>query len=130
MTAGEAIPVPAAEAGGMAPADLVRYAAAAAAADDHEQTFGPAAAAFCDIRPLLLAGDRRAADGASIAAQDLCLQLCASMADSVRASSHKCSFLETMIGWAWPRAPAVGAVLDASRAGELARWGPPAQGSG
>lgn len=130
MTAGTARPLPTAGAGSLASADLARYAAAAAAAEDPELLLGPATDAFADIRSLLLAGDWRGADGAALAVQDLCLQLCASMAASARASDDKCKFLAIMVGWAWPRVPAVGAVLDASRAQELALWGPSAAGSG
>ncbi len=130
MTAGHAIPEPAAGAGGMEPADLARYAAAAAAATDPERCLEPATAAFGDMRQLLLAGDRRAADGANLAVQDHCLALCASEAASARASDDKVRFLAIMLGWAWPRVPAVGAVLEAAMVAEVARWGQAVEGLG
>lgn len=130
MTAGTARPLQTAGAGSIASADLARYAAAAAAAEDPELSLGPATDAFADIRSLLLAGDRRGADGAALVVQDLCLQLCITMAAFARASDDKRRFLAIMVGWAWPRVPAVGAVLDASHAQELARWGPSTEGSG
>lgn len=110
--------------------DLAHYAASAAAADDPEQILGPATDIFGDLHRLIQAGDRLAADGASLAVQDLCLQLCASEAASARASDDKCRFLAIVIRWAWPRTPAVGAVLEESRAREMRRWGQAVEGSG
>ena len=130
MTAEHAIPAPVAGAGEIEPADLARYAAAAAAATDPEQLLEAATAAFGELLKLVQAGDRRAADGASLAVQDHCLALCASEAASARASDDKVRFLAIMLGWAWPRVPAVGAVLEAAIVAEVARWGQAVEGLG
>ena len=111
-------------------ADLARYAAAAAAVADPERVLGPASVAFRTLYEAVRAGDGSAARAASLAVQDHCLQLCAAPATSARAADDKVRFLTIIIGWAWPRAPAVAAVLEASCAQELARWGPSAQSSG
>lgn len=103
-------------------ADLARYAAVAAAADDPERVLGPATDAFRDLHDLVHAGDRVAAAGAAIMVQDLCLQTGVTLAGSATAAENKVRFLAILQGWAWPRAPAVGAVLEASRAQELRRW--------
>ena len=110
--------------------DLARYAAAAAAADDPEQVLGPVTAIFGDLHRLVQAGDRLAADGASLAVQDLGLQLCASEAASARAGDDKCRVLAIIASWAWPRTAAVGAVLAESHAWEMRRWGQAVEGSG
>lgn len=110
--------------------DIARYGAAAAAADDPEQVLGPATESFAGLHRLIQAGDRLAADEASLAVQSLCLQLCASEAASARASDDKVRFLAIMLGWAWPRVPAVGAVLEAAMVAEVARWGQAVEGHG
>ena len=54
---------------------------------------------------------------------DACLRLCASPSTSALAADDKTRFLGLIVGWAWPRDPALGAVLDAARRAESAAWG-------
>ena len=103
--------------------DLTRYRAALAAADDPELVLGPVTDAFSDLHELVCAGDQLAASGAAIAVQDLCLQACVGPAASAEAADDKVQVLTIILRWAWPRAPATAAVLEAARAQELQRWG-------
>ncbi len=100
-----------------------RYIAAAAAADDPESVLGPATEVFGDLYELVRAGDRLAARGAAIVVQDLCLQACIAPAASAEAADDRIRFLAIMRHWAWTRAPAIAAVLEAARAQEFQRWG-------
>lgn len=68
-------------------------------------------------------GDRVAAAGAAVAVGDVCLRLCASRATSALTADDKARFLALMVGWAWPRDPTLGAVLDAARRAESEVWG-------
>ena len=105
-------------------ADLARYAAAAAAADDPEPLMEVAEAAFRDMTVLtILHGDRVAAAGAAIVVQDAALQLCVSPAASEKAADDRYRFLSILLEWAWPRAPAVAATLEACRRRDRALWG-------
>ena len=104
-------------------ADLARYAAAAAA-DDLEAVMKAAAEEFRDMTVLVvLHGDHVAAAGAAIAVQDAALQLCVSPAPSEKAADDRYRFLSILLEWAWPRAPAVAATLEACRRRDRALWG-------
>ena len=104
-------------------ADLARFTAAAAAADDPERVMRAAGTAFADLHNLVCRGERVAAAGAAITVQDLCLQLCAAPAGSARASDDRRRFLAIIVRWAWARVPAVAGVLEANRQQEFERWG-------
>ena len=110
--------------------DPARSPPAAAAADDPERVLGPATVAFRALYGAVCDGDGSAASAASLVIQDLCLQLCAGPVTSARAADDKARFLKIVIGWAWPRVPAVAAVLAASREWELRRWGQAVEGNG
>lgn len=103
--------------------DLARYRAALAAADDPELVFGPLTDAFQDLYVLVCAGDRLAASGAATTVQDLCLQACVVPAFSAEMADDKVRVLAIVLRWAWPRVPALAAVLETARAQELERWG-------
>ena len=100
-----------------------RYASAAAAADDPESVLDAITGRFRDLTKLVRAGDRRAAKGAVIAVLDLCLQACVVASASAEAADDKVRVLTIIVGWAWPRAPATAAVLEAARAQEVQTWG-------
>jgi hypothetical protein len=63
------------------------------------------------------------ASAGAVTVGDACLRLCVSPATSALAADDKTRFLALMVGWAWPRDPALGAVLDAARQAESAAWG-------
>lgn len=103
--------------------DRARYAAALAAADDPELVFGPVLRTFRHLRAAVCSGDHAAA---AIAARELelrCLQLCVCPAASAVAADDRRRVGDIIAGWAWPRRPALAAVLEASRAVEMRRWG-------
>lgn len=104
-------------------ADLARYAAAALAADAPNALMDVATDHFAAMTKLVRAGDRSAAAGAAVAVSDACITLCVAPAGSARASDERSRFLGIMAGWAWRRAPALAAVLEAARQVERARWG-------
>ncbi len=108
---------------GLSALDLARYHAAAAAADDPETLMGATEAAFEDLFALTSAGDLSSAAGAAIVVQDRCLAICASQSTSARAGDDKARFLGIIARWAFPRSPAVAAVLEAARQDEIRRWG-------
>lgn len=107
----------------LTPDQVARYAEAAAAADDSGAVMDAGTDLFAALATLTRLGDRVAAAGAAVAVGDACLLLCASPATSAVAADDKARFLALMVGWAWPRHPALGAVLDAARGLELAAWG-------
>lgn len=104
--------------------DLARYGDAAARADDPERVMSEAQDAFYDLLTLTEAGDRLAAAGAAVLVQDRCIELCAAPSTTARAGDDKRRFLEIMARWAFPRSPAVAAVLEAAREDEARRWPP------
>ena len=104
--------------------DLARYAAAAVRADDPETLMKAAEEAFRDMTVLvILLGDRVAAAGAAIVVQDAALQLCVSPAASEKAADDRHRLLSILLDWAWPRAPAVAAALEACRRRDRTLWG-------
>ena len=104
-------------------ADRARYAAVRAAAADPELLFGSALDAFHLLHAAVRASERAAAALATAEVESLCLALCASRAASARAADDRHRFLQIIIGWAWPRRPALAAALEASCAAEMGRWG-------
>lgn len=105
-------------------ADLVRYAAALAAADDPEAVMKAGEEAFRDMTRLaILHGDRAAAAGAAIAVQDAALRLCVGPAASEKAADDRYRYLSILLDWAWPRAPTVAATLEACCRADRALWG-------
>ena len=107
----------------MAPDQVARYVEAAATADDPGAVMDAATDAFAAMTALARQGDRVAMAGAAVAVGDVCLRLCVSPATEAGAADDKARFLALMVGWAWPRDPALGAVLDAARRAESAAWG-------
>ena len=109
--------------GGPSGADRERYAAALAAVINPELVFSAVSATFKRLRIVVCAGDL--ADGALIARElELhCLQLCVAPPASAVAADHRRRVAQVIIGWAWPRRPALATVLEAAIAGETRRWG-------
>ena len=80
--------------------------------------------AFRDMTVLVvLHGDHVAAAGAAIVVQDLALQICVSPAVSEKAADDRHRFLSILLDWAWPRAPAVAAAIEASCRSDRTLWG-------
>ncbi len=67
-------------------------------------------------------GDRDGMAASAVVVADTCLQICASPAKTWEAAENKTRFLRLMIPWAWPRHPALGAVLEAARRAEAEVW--------
>ncbi len=108
------------------PDDVARFTAAAEARPD--SLMDSATDAFAIMAAAAAQGARDAAAAAAVVVGDTCLQICVSPAATWRAAESKVRFLGIMIPWAWPRYPALGAVLDASRRAESEAWGDPANG--
>lgn len=106
-----------------APADVARYAAAVAAAADPDGTMDRATERFRDMAHLTDVGDRLTALGAANGVAEDCLRLCAVPAATASAAENKIRFLAIMSGWAWPRRPALAAIIDAAREAERRAWG-------
>lgn len=106
-----------------APADTTRYAAALAAAADPNGVMDGATERFRDMARSAAAGDRPAVLAAADGVAESCLRLCAAPAASPGAAENKVRFLDIMAGWAWPRRPALAAILDAAREAERRAWG-------
>ena len=104
----------------LTPDQVARYAEAAAAADDPGVAMDAGTDLSAALATLTRLGDRVAAAGAAVAVGDVCLRLCASLATSALAADDKARFLTLMVGWAWPRHPALGAMLDEARRTESA----------
>jgi hypothetical protein len=107
----------------LTPDQVVRYAEAAAAADDPGAVMDAATDVFAAMAALARQGDRVAMAGAAVAVGDACLRLCVSPATSAGAADDKVRFLALMVGWAWPLEPVLGAVLEASWRAEVEAWG-------
>lgn len=111
------------------PDDMARYVAAIAAAADPNGTMDGATAQFRDLARLTATGDRLAVLGATNRVSEDCLRLCAVPAASPAAAENKVRFLAIMAGWAWPRRPALAAIVDAAREAERQAWGGDATGA-
>ena len=98
------------------PDDIARFTAAAEARPD--DLMDSAGAAFTAMAAAGRQGDRDGVAASAIVVADTCLQVCVSPAATWRAAESKVRFLGIMIPWAWPRHPALGAMLDAARRAE------------
>lgn len=103
------------------PADVERFIAAAEARPD--DLMDSASAAFKAMATAASQGDRDGVAAAAIVVGDTCLQVCVSSAEALWQAEDKVRFLRIMIGWAWTRHPALGAVLEAACRAESATWG-------
>ena len=103
------------------PDDIARFTAAAEACPD--DLMDSATAIFRAMATAERQGDRGGVSASAVVVADTCLQVCVSQAATWRAAESKVRFLGIMIPWAWPRHPALGAVLEASRRAEAAAWG-------
>ena len=67
-------------------------------------------------------GNRDGVAASAIVASETCLQVCVITATAWQEAETKAAFLSLMLGWAWPRHPALGAVLEAARRAEAVTW--------
>ena len=104
-------------------ADIERFSAAVAAAADPSSVMDAASERFKHMGALQRAGDHAGIAEAARTISDASLRLCVAPADNERSAGDKSRFLAIMIRWAWPRYPALGAVLEAARRAELVAWG-------
>ena len=111
---------------GLEPYDVARFTAAAEANPD--DLMDSAGAAFTAMAAAERQADRDGVAASAVVVADTCLQICVSPATTWRAAESKVRFLDIMIPWAWPRYPALGAVLEASRRTEPEACGDPADG--
>ena len=86
-----------------------------AAADDPGAVMEAGTEAFVVIAALARLGDPVATAGPAVVVSDAYLCLCVSPPASARAADDKARFLAIVVGWAWPRHPALGAALEALR---------------
>ena len=105
---------------GLEPYDVARFTAAAEANPD--DLMDSAGAAFTAMAAAERQGDRGGVAASAIVVADTLLQVCVSPAATWRDAESKVRFLGIMLPWAWPRHPALGAVLDAARRAEAAAW--------
>ena len=101
--------------------DIERYTAAAAACP--ADLMDSATDAFAIMAAASHQGELDATTAAATVVGDTCLQLCTLMASTWKEADDKTRFLTIMIPWAWPREPALGAVLEAARRAEAGIWG-------
>ncbi len=106
---------------GLEPDDVARFTAAAEANPD--DLMDSAGAVFKAMAAAERQADRDGVAASAIVVADTCLQLCVSPATTWRAAENKVRFLGIMIPWAWPRHPALGDVMEASRRAESDAWG-------
>ncbi|MGI4763562.1 MAG: hypothetical protein ACRYGP_00585 [Janthinobacterium lividum] len=100
--------------------DVARFTAAAEArADD---LMDSATKAFRAMVTAACEGDRDGVAASAVVVGDTCLQVCMCSATTWEEAENKTRFLRLMVGWAWPRHPALGAVLDAARRAEAEVW--------
>ena len=103
------------------PDDVARFTAAAEARPD--SLMDSATDAFAIMAAAAAQGARDAAAAAAVVVADTCLQVCVTPSAIHQDAEDKVRFLRIMIPWAWPRHPALGAVLEAARRAEAAAWG-------
>ncbi|WP_237479381.1 hypothetical protein [Lichenibacterium dinghuense] len=111
------------DAAGPTARDRDRYAAALAGAADPELLFGPVLASFRRLTVAVSAGDRAVAARAAVVLERACLALCVVPAASAAAADDRRRVANIVAAWAWPRRPALAAVLAAGGAQEARRWG-------
>lgn len=104
-------------------ADRARHAAALAAEADPELAFGPVLVAFERMKLAVCAGDLAAGALAARELEICCLALCVAPAASAAAADDRRGVMKIIVGWAWPRRPALAAVLEVNIAEEARRWG-------
>ncbi|MGI4765015.1 MAG: hypothetical protein ACRYGP_08110 [Janthinobacterium lividum] len=93
------------------PDDIEHFTAAAEArADD---LMDSATASFRAMVTAAREGDRDGVAASAVVVADTCLQVCVIPAKTWEGADNKARFLRLMIPWAWPRHPALGAVLEA-----------------
>ena len=102
------------------PDDVERFTAAAEAA--LADLMDSAATAFKAMAAAARHGERDGMAMSSVVVGDTCLQLCLIPAATWQEADSKVRFLGVMLPWAWPRHPALGAVLEAARRAESAAW--------
>lgn len=102
------------------PADIERFTAAGEARPNN--LMDSAGDAFKAMAAAVREGDRDGAASSAVVVGDTLLQLCVTSAATWEAAENKSRFLCIMLKWAWPREPALGAVLDAARRSESAAW--------
>ncbi len=112
----------------LTPDDVQRFAAAAEARPD--DLMDSATTAFAAMATAARQGNRDCVAASAVAVGDTCLQVCGLRAETQRQAENKIRFLGLMIPWAWPRHPALGAVLEAARRAESAVWDSDDFGSG
>ncbi len=105
---------------GLEPYDVARFTAAAEARPD--DLMESAGVAFAAMATAERQNDRDGVAKSAVVVADTCLQVCVSPAATWRAAENKVRFLGIMIPWAWPRHPALGAVLEAARRAESEAW--------
>ena len=102
------------------PDDIERFTAAARARPG--DLMDSATAAFAAMTAAERQGDRDGVAASAVVVGNTCLQVCVSQATTWEAAENKTRFLRLMVGWAWPREPALGAVLEAARRAEVDLW--------
>ena len=102
------------------PDDVKRFTAAAEAR--LAGLMDSATRAFAIMATAERRGDRDGVAASAIVASDTCLQVCVITATTWQEAETKAAFLSLMLGWAWPRHPALGAVMEASRRVEADAW--------
>ncbi len=100
--------------------DVERFTAAGEAR--HNDLMDSAASAFEAMAAAVREGDRDGAASSAVVVGDTLLQLCVTSAATWEAAENKSRFLVIMLKWAWPREPALGAVLDMARRAESMAW--------
>ena len=105
---------------GLDPDDVARFTATAEANPD--DLMDSATVIFRAMATAAREGDRAGVAASAVVVADTCLQVCVSQAATWRAAESKVRFLGIMISWAWPRHPALGAVLEAARRAESETW--------
>lgn len=105
------------------PAELDRYSAAMAAAADPRALMDAATERFEAMTVSQKAADHAGVARAARALGDDCLRLCTVPATDEQAAGEKARFLVIMSRWAWPRRPALSAVMDAAVRAECRTWG-------
>ena len=102
------------------PDDVARFTAAAEARSD--DLMDSAGVAFAAMASAERQNDRDGMAASAVVVADTCLQLCVTPAATWRDAESKVRFLRLMVGWAWPRHPALGAVLEAALRAESETW--------
>ncbi|MGI4765264.1 MAG: hypothetical protein ACRYGP_09420 [Janthinobacterium lividum] len=102
------------------PDDIARFTAAAEARPN--DLMDSATEAFRAMATAAREGDRDGVAASAIVVGDTCLQICVSPTTTWEGADNKARFLRLMSPWAWPRHPALGAVLEVARRAEAEVW--------